>query len=371
MLRDSARLQAEDAKFFNKIHQSDGQTIEPLYDEDDARKCLSLFKTKDYGEEIALSDGVAARFLNAGHVLGSAMVQVDVQGPSGRRRILFTGDLGRRETILMNPPAAPRNVDDLLIESTYGDRTHDPISLVEKQLADVIQKTVASRGKLLIPSFALERSQEIIFIYEKLRRSGKIPELPFYVDSPMAVDITKIFEKNLDCFCFDPKFKEYAGREGDPFGFDSLHYVRGPEESKRLNDLPGPMVILSASGMCEGGRILHHLRNNVAKEYTTVLLVGYQAQGTLGRRLQDGAKRVKIFGLEHDVWCRVETLHTLSSHADREDLAWFVQSLDPRPRRVFLVHGDDGDRAALAQRLAADGVNGVEIPQWKDSFTLD
>ncbi len=371
MLLDSAHLQEHDAAFFNKIHAKRGLSIAPLYGEAEAKACLGLFEGRAFGETIALSDRVRARFQPAGHVLGSAMTHVEVDTARGRRRIVFTGDLGRRRGLMMDPPHVPSNVDYLLIESTYGDRVHDPVSLVEGQLKDVIDRAVAQQGKILIPSFALERTQEIVFVIEKLRRHGHIPPVPVYIDSPMAVSITDLFNKYKDGFSFAPEFKAYAAKEGDPFGFESLRYVRTSEESKRLNDLPGPMIILSASGMCEGGRILHHLRNNIDKDSTTILIVGYQAEGTLGRRLADGAKKVKIFGLEHEVWARVEVMHTFSAHADKVDLTWFIQSLQPRPRRIFLVHGDPRDRQALAAHLKALGVERLELPEYGDEFELD
>lgn len=374
MLMDSAFLQESDAKFFNKIHADDPDVpaIEPLYGEEDARRCLSQFKPHAYEKAIQLSQRLDARLFNAGHVLGSAMIELEYRHPKGHaRRLLFTGDLGRRNTLLMDPPDIPKNIDYLVIESTYGDRVHDPISLVEGQVKAVVDQAVAEKGKILIPSFALERAQEIIFVLEKLRREGKIPTVPVYVDSPMAVTITEVFNRHLDGFSFSPEFKDYVAKNGDPFGFESVRYVRTVQESQSLNELPGPMIIISASGMCEGGRILHHLRNNVGKDSTTVLMVGFQALGTLGRRLQEGAKKVKIFGLEHEVWCRVETMHTFSAHADKNDLLWFIRSLDPRPRTIFLVHGDKNDRAALEGHLKAEGIDRVELPEFGESFELD
>jgi len=368
MVMDSARLQEEDARFFNKIHQADGQRIEPLYTEEDAKKTLARFKANEYGAEFSPARGMKARFLNAGHVLGSAMVQVDAQTTGGPLRLLFTGDLGRRKALLMRPPEPPTGVDVLLIESTYGGRMHEPVLDVEGKLADVLRRCVAEKGKVLIPSFALERTQEIVFILEKLRRHNAIPKIPVYVDSPMAVNITQVFNRHLDGFCFDDEFKAATAKQVDPFGFESIRYVRTSEESRRLNDTDGPMVIISASGMCEGGRVLHHLRNNIDKETTTILIVGYQAEGTLGRSLADGAKKVKIFGLEHEVWARVETMHAFSSHADQGDLLDFIGRLSPRPRKIFLVHGDADQRRALAGRLASEGVGGVELPEFGQSF---
>ena len=367
MLLDSGHLQEADARFYNKIHAGRLPPIEPLYTEEEAEACLARFQTHPYNEERGLAAGLSFRLYNASHVLGSAMIEVEAEG----RRLLFTGDLGRRRTILMDPPEIPRSVDALLIESTYGDRLHDPITLVEGQLKAVIDRAVAQRSKILIPSFALERAQEIIFVIEKLIRQKTIPVLPLYVDSPMTISITEIFNRHISGFSFSPEFRDYVASQGNPFQFPNVHYVRLAQESQRLNDLPGPMIILSASGMCEGGRILHHLRNNLDNPATTVLLVGYQAEGTLGRRLQTGAKKVKIFGVEQEVAARVETMHTFSAHADQADLLWFIGSLNPRPRRIFLVHGDNERRVALKNHLAAAGIDRVECPDYGQSFELD
>jgi metallo-beta-lactamase family protein len=318
-----------------------------------------------------VGEGVRAQFLNAGHVLGSAMIEVEISTEKGKRRILFTGDLGRRESILMKPPEIPDHMDYLLIESTYGNRSHEPIDNVEKKFGEVINRTIAEKGRILIPSFALERTQEIVFILEKLRREKKIPPLHLYVDSPMASNITEIFDGHLDCTCLSDEFKEYVMKKGDPFGFGTVRYLRTVEESKQLNELPGEKVILAGSGMCEGGRILHHLRNNINNESTTVLLVGYQANGTLGRRLADGAKKVKIFGLQHEVRARVDTLYNLSSHADKEDLLWFVKGLSPRPKKIFLVHGDTEQRQMLSDSLKVQGIDRVETPHFTEKFELN
>ncbi|MCG3204472.1 MAG: Ribonuclease [Elusimicrobia bacterium] len=370
MLMDSAFLQEEDAKFFNKIHQSDGQTIEALYTREDAENAIRRFVPHEYGEFFQLGEGLRACFINAGHVLGSAMIQIEMDTPKGKRRLLFTGDLGRRKSILMEPPSIPNPVDYLLIESTYGNRVHESIREAEKILAEIIQQATQEKGRILIPSFALERTQEIVFILEKLRREKRIPPIHIYVDSPMAVNITEIFNRYLDCACLSPEFKTYVDKRGDPFGLDTVRYIRLVEESKALNDLPGQKIIIAGSGMCEGGRILHHLRNNIGKDSTTVILVGFQASGTLGRRLAEGAKKVKIFGLEHEVRARVRQLQNFSSHADKDDLQWFIRSLDPRPKRIFLVHGDEKERQALSEQLALLGIDRVERPRFGDEFQL-
>ncbi|HAH05514.1 MAG TPA: MBL fold metallo-hydrolase [Elusimicrobia bacterium] len=366
MLKDSARLQAEDAKFFNKIHKEDGQTIEPLYSEEDAESAIRRLTPHAYAEEFEPARGVKARLLNAGHVLGSAMVQVDLDG----RRVLFTGDLGRSKSLLMETPIPPGGVDTLIIESTYGGRLHEPVADIEGKLKKLLLRCAQEKGKIIIPSFALERAQEIIVVLEKLRREGAVPPIPVYVDSPMAVSVTEVFNRHLDAFSFDDEFMAYVAKAGDPFGFEHIHYVRASEESKKLNEMDGPMVILSASGMCEGGRILHHLRHNLDKENTTVLIVGYQAAGTLGRRLADGERKVKIFGMEQEVWAKVELMHAFSSHAGQDDLTGFIRGLPQKPKRIFLVHGDSDQRQALAEKLASEGVGGVECPGFGDSFDL-
>ena len=373
MLMDSGYLQTADAAFFNKIHQrsGDAERIEPLYTQDDVRACLGLFKAQPYETWIPLSPKVRFRFHNAGHVLGSAMIEVEVATAKGARRVFFTGDLGRRKALLMDSPRAPKDVDYLLIESTYGDRVHETVDDVEEIIARVVERAIQEKGKILIPSFALERTQEIVFVLEKMIRRGQIPKIPIYVDSPMAVSVTALFSKYLDGFSFSPEFKDYVAKEGDPFAFKEVTYVRASEESQKLNDVGGPMIILSASGMCEGGRILHHLRNNIEDSTTRILMVGYQAEGTLGRGLQQGAKKIRIFGLEHPVRAHVQTLHTFSAHADRDDLVWFMKSVAPRPKKIFLVHGDPSDRIALAGHLKDAGITRTEMPEYAQQFELE
>ncbi len=366
MLPDSGRLQEEDAFFFNKLHAADGQHIEPLYTEEDARKTLTLFETVDYDKPFAVRPDVHMTLLNAGHVLGSAMIQLDIQNTKDSRRLLYTGDLGRRNMLLMQSPEPPKNVDTLLIESTYGDRHHAPVENAEDAFARVIERAVREKGKVLIPSFALERTQEVILILEKLRKAGRVPALPMYVDSPMAVSITEIFNKHLRDFHLAPEFKDYISSNSNPFGYGNVRYLRTSEESKQLNDMPGPMIIVSASGMCEGGRILHHLRNNIHKESTTILLVGYQAQGTLGRRLSEGQKIVKIFGLEHDVKARIQAMSFFSAHADQADLLWFIQNLRPAPQNIVLVHGDPKDRELFTSYLKTRGISQTMLPMIGD-----
>lgn len=370
MMADSARLQEGDAQFYNKVHAAEHLTIEPMYDERDAQLAGDHFEHVEYGSTFNPIPGITASFFNAGHVMGSSMTQLDIAAPGGKLRLVYTGDLGREETLLLETPVAPKNVDYLVIESTYGDRLHEPLTDASGKLADAIKRAWKEGGKIIIPSFALERTQEIILIIDKLRHDKSVPEIPVYVDSPMAVSLTRIFNKHKGDLCFDRKFLDYAHADGDPFGFDYIHYLRSKEESQTLNNKNGPMIIISASGMCEGGRILHHLRNNIEKESTTILLVGYQAQGTLGRRLQDGEKKIKIFGLEHEVWARVDTMHSFSSHADKNDLMAFIKEVNPA-RGVFLVHGDPEARTALSAALAEAGIKNVKSPNMGEEFELN
>ena len=370
MLADSARLQEGDAQFYNKVHAAEHLTIEPLYEEADANLAMAHFKPMNYDVVFNPLPGATARFTNAGHVMGSAMTQLDFETGAGNRRLVYTGDLGRAETLLLEDPQPPKEVDYLVIESTYGDRLHEPLMDAEGKLVELIKTAAQERGKIIIPSFALERTQEIIFILDKIRRAGSAPEIPVYVDSPMAVSLTEIFNKHRDSFFFDEKFRDYAKMDGDPFGFDYIRYLRTKEESQTLNNKKGPMIIISASGMCEGGRVLHHLRNNIDKENTTILLVGYQAQGTLGRRIQEGAKTVKIFGFEHEVWAKVDTLHSFSSHADKNDLTAFIKAVNPA-RGTFLVHGDAEARAMLKETLEAQGIKNVKCPMMGEGFELE
>ncbi|MBI4656641.1 MAG: MBL fold metallo-hydrolase [Elusimicrobia bacterium] len=370
MLMDSARLQEADAKFFNKIHARKSIKIEPLYEEKDAHAAIENLKSAEYNETLIFNETVSARFLDAGHVLGSSMIQIDARTSAGTRRLLYTGDLGRRKSLLMNPPSPPPGADWLVIESTYGSRIHDSAEDARNRLFEIIKRAVREKGKILIPSFALERTQEIIFVLDNLRHRSDFPDIPIYLDSPMAVSITKIFNRYSRSPCFDAEFRKYAEIDNDPFGFEYVKFVHSKEESQSLNDRPGSMIIISASGMLEGGRVLHHLRNNIANENTTVLLVGYQAEGALGRRLQDGVKKVKIFGIEHEVFCRVETLNVFSSHADKEDIIAFITGLNPAPKKIFLVHGDNHSRSALTEELKSRGFQNIMLPELGQTYNL-
>ncbi|MBI2069867.1 MAG: MBL fold metallo-hydrolase [Elusimicrobia bacterium] len=367
MLEDSAYLQTEDARFFNKIHKDDGERIDPLYEIEDAQKTLRLFKTYGYGETFAAGNGVEAQLLDAGHVLGSAMIKLTAALGAQKRVLLFTGDLGRQESQLMHPPKPPARVDDLLIESTYGGRGHEDLSEGENRFAATIEQAIRDKSKVLIPSFALERTQEILFVLTKLRITGRIGSIPVYLDSPMAINITELFKR----YAKDIKFNWGSARPAEQaIPAELVRYARSVEDSKKLNELEGPYIIISASGMCEGGRILHHLRNNINDPNTVVVMVGYQAEGTLGRRLSEGQHKVRIFGLWHEVVAQIKSIQAFSAHADKNDLLRFIRQINPKPKNIFLVHGDQKNRQALADDLKKKGYDNVRLPRYGEAFDL-
>jgi metallo-beta-lactamase family protein len=361
MLRDAARIQEADAEFLNRKHGDQlDEPIVPLYTESDAIDALRRFRTLDYRQPMPVLPGVTCTFLDAGHVLGSAIVQLDIDRPPDRLRLVFSGDLGRRNMAILRDPEIPEPPDVLLLETTYGDRLHSPMSGMEEQLAAVVNRTVQRKGKILVPSFALERTQEFVYALNRLTERGAIPHIPIYVDSPLSVRITEIFKLHPECF--DDETRRFMHRNGDPFGFDNLRYISQVEESKALNGQEGPLMIIAGSGMCEAGRILHHLRSAVEDQRNTVLIIGFQAQHTLGRRIAERQSAVKIFGIERALEAEVVVMDAFSAHADRDDLLDFVERCRGRLRNTFLVHGEEAQSEAFGSRLTDRGVPNVHIP---------
>jgi metallo-beta-lactamase family protein len=368
MLRDSARIQEADAAYLNRAHGEEPgwQDVQPIYDENDAIAALSRFVAVPYRTPFHPLPGVTAMFLDAGHILGSAQVVVDLEEPE-RRRVVFSGDLGRRGLPILRDPDLPDAANYVVMESTYGNRAHGSIKEVHDDLARAVNSTVAKKGKVLIPAFAVGRTQEIVYALSQLHQAGRIPEIPIFIDSPLAVNVTDVFRLHPECY--DAELRQFIERGGDPFSFRSLRYIESREESIRLNDLAGPAIIISASGMCEAGRILHHLRNNVEDERNTVLIVGFQAQHTLGRRLVERRPRVRILGVERDVFANVVVLNAFSAHGDQHDLRDYA--LHSRSaRRVFLVHGEPDQQEPLKETLTKDGLS-VMIPKEGDQAPLD
>lgn len=361
MLLDSAHIQESDARWYNrKAPRWNVEPIVPLYSPEDALKAMTHFVSLNYDMTLPITDGVQLTFRDAGHVLGSASVTLDCRnGAQGNTRVVFSGDIGRAVTPLLRPPVPPTDADVLLMESTYGNRTHPPYESGMETLADAIRRTIARKGKIIIPTFALERAQEVIYALKQLLETRRIPRIPVYVDSPLTSDITQIFRIHPECFDADIQ-KLYTKRDS-PFYFPGLTYIRRTEDSMRLNDEPGPMLIMSANGMCEAGRILHHLRNTIEDERNTIVFVGYQAEHTLGRRILDRQSEVKIFGRPHTLEADVVDVRSLSAHADREGLIAYARSTRETCRSVILVHGEAEQTEPLAALLRADGFPSVTI----------
>jgi metallo-beta-lactamase family protein len=360
--------------YVNQRRQRSGQALfEPLYTMRDALDAIDLFVTVGYDRLFEVVPGITATFRDAGHILGSANVTVDVSDQGQTTRVVFSGDVGRGGLAIVRDPVVPDGAEILVLESTYGGRVHESSgeALATLQLA-VRETCVDRRGKLIIPSFAMGRTQEVIYRLNAMWQAGQLPHIDVYVDSPLAVNLTEVFRLHPECYDADMREAMARDPDGDPLGFSALTYVRSVEHSKALNALAGPAIIVSASGMCESGRILHHLANSIDRPANGVLFVGYQAEDTLGRRIQQGASPVRILGEEYAVRARIYSVEGYSAHADREELAaWAAQVKDAgRLRRVCLVHGEEPAINALAQRLTAEGLPHVGAPAPGDVLEL-
>ncbi len=372
MLRDSAHIQEKDAEYVNKKHKKRGlPPVEPIYTMDDARKSLEYFAAWGYNREFFVNSAIKVRFVDAGHILGSAQVVVDVEENGKKRRILFSGDLGRKKLPILRDPVQVTEADYLVIESTYGGRYHDPITNVRDQLAKVINRTYGRGGKIIVPAFSVGRTQELVYELHLLINERRIPNIPIYVDSPLSVNATEVFRLHPECYDREMK-EEFLEKHEDPFGFSRLRYIRDVEESKKLNDCKGTCMIISASGMCEAGRILHHLKNNITDPKNTVLVVGYMAENTLGRRLVEREPVVKIFGDEYPLRSEVVVMNSFSAHADRNGLLNYVKNMDKnRLKHIFIVHGDPDQSEALADGLRKMGYPNSTIPVLGEKYPLE
>jgi len=374
MLLDSARLQANDVEHVNRRRRAEKQTpFEPLYDEDDVVATLRLFDTVGYGRPFDPVPGARAHFVNAGHILGAASVAIDLEEGDRRARLVFSGDIGRPDQPILQPPEIVDGADLLIMESTYGDRGHEGTGEAMAALRRVIQETcVQRRGMVLVPAFAIGRIQELVYRLNQLWESGELPPVDVFVDSPLAIHATEVFRLHPECFDDEMRRTVLSDRDRDALGFERLRYVRDAEESKRLNLRQEPAVIISASGMCEGGRILHHLRHHIGDPRTTVLFVGFQAEATLGRYLLDGRSPVRIFGEPVDVRARLLKVDGYSAHADRGELLdWAARTRDRGDlKRTFLVHGEPPAQFALAAGLREIGLRHVEVPERGQVFDL-
>ena len=368
MLPDSAFLMQREVDHVNR-HARGKPPRAPLYTTAAVEETLGRFTGHDYHQGWTLSDGVAVTYYDAGHILGSALTTFEFRNNGRSFRLGMSGDLGRPSRPILRDPEAHPGVDALVLESTYGDRLHSAKAETEQGLAEIVTRTAERQGKLLVPAFAVGRTQEVVASLHALIESGRVPDLPIFVDSPMAREATQVFRRHPECF--DPETRDqFENQNGAPFGFSRLRYVAGADESRALNDRRGPFIIISASGMCEGGRILHHLLHGLGDERNTVLLVGFQAEGTLGRRLRDGATTVNLLGESVIRRAEVASLDGFSAHADQRELLDWTRALSPQPRTVFLVHGEPGPAETLAELMRARLGIQVHVPSLGQEFEL-
>lgn len=358
IMMDSARIQARDAEYLAKQAQKRGEIFlwKPLYEEQDVIEAIKGFVSVSYDREFSVMDGIKASFRDAGHILGSSTVRVTAKDRAGKELVVgFSGDLGRRGKPIIRDPDPMEPLDYLVLESTYGDRLHDATSSAMERLAEVVSRVASRGGKIIIPAFAVERTQELIYHFHILAERGLIPEIPIYADSPMAISATSIFQMHPECYD-DETQEAFIKHHKNPFGFNQLRFATSVDESKALNDLKGPAIIISADGMCEAGRIQHHLIHNISDPVNAILIVGYMAANTLGRRIRDGQKTVKIHGMPLEVKAEVVELHAFSAHADYEETAEWMDMLDKkRLKGIFLVHGEDEALVHLKSYLALKG----------------
>ncbi|HWA74003.1 MAG TPA: MBL fold metallo-hydrolase [Polyangiaceae bacterium] len=362
LLRDSARIQQADAAYLNEKFAGDPDfiKIEPIYDEADAIGALERFVSVPYHHAFQPLPGVTATLFDAGHILGSAQIKLDTDFDGVKRSLVLSGDRGRIGLPIIRDPEFPAGpIDYVVMESTYGDRVHGKVQEMSADLARVIRETIARGGKVIVPAFAVGRTQELLYSLATLLRQAALPEIPIFVDSPLAVNATSVFRAHPECF--DAEARDLLEGQEDVFGAGRVRFVSSRAESIALNDLSGPAVIIAASGMAEAGRILHHLRRHVEDPRNTILVVGFMAQHTLGRRLVERQARVRIWGVERELRARVEVLSAFSAHADRNDLLAFAEACGRSARRLFLVHGEPDQQGPLAAELRTRGFP-VEVP---------
>ena len=373
ILLDSAKLQEEDAEFKRKRHEREGRKGPrpevPLYTVADAEASFPHFFPVEYKQPVELAGGIQATFCEAGHVLGSSIIKVKVGRNGQARTVLFSGDVGRPHRPIVRDPSLVDEADYVLVESTYGDRIHEQPADTKKAIAEVINSTKQAGGNLVVPSFALERSQELLYYINELLIENAIPHLMVFLDSPMAASITKVFQRHRELY--DEQMKELLQRNVSPFAFPGLKMIETSDESKAINHIKGTVIIIAGSGMCTGGRIKHHLVNNITKRQNTIMFVGYQAVGTLGRQIVDGQKKVRILGQDCPVKARIVRVNGFSAHADKQELLEWLSALKKPPRKVFVVHGESESASHFADFIGRNTGWQVAVPAYKDEVVLD
>jgi len=363
MLEDSARIQQNDCRYVNKKEKRGRTTcIRPIYNSDDVRKILKRFEGERYGNQINIAPRVTASFHDAGHILGSAAIRVKYKARGHTTTVLFSGDLGRSEMPILRDPEPPPPCDVLILESTYGDRLHERAGEEMKQKAqELIAHAKTHKSKIIVPAFAVGRTQELVMRIKQLVGEGRVDPIPIYIDSPLAGKATEVFRRHPECY--DEETLKTFTAERDPFASRYIHFVSSPEDSKRLNMMKGPCVIISSSGMCEGGRVVHHLKHAIQDEANIIVFVGFQAEHTLGRKLVEGWDVVPIFGVPTQRRAQIVKFNGLSAHADRNDLLAYVRAINPLPSKIFIVHGEEKQALSLGAAIQAEHPNiEVQIP---------
>jgi len=371
MLKDSAHLQERDVEWLNKKRKNKNQEpAEALYLLEDVERALNNFVAVEYNTATEIFPRIILTFQDAGHILGSASILLEIEEGGRKIRFGFSGDIGRHETPIIRDPDYLRDLDVLIMESTYGNRLHTHSDEVEEEVAKVVREMFDRKGKIIIPAFAVGRTQLLVYVLHKLFDQNRIPEIPIYVDSPLALNATKVFRAHPECFDRETS-RVFLESGADPFGFGRLKYITTVDQSKELNDIKEPMIIISASGMAEGGRILHHLANNIGNSNNLVLFVGYAAEHTLARKIMDGMEKVNILGEEHSVKCKIKTMDYFSAHADQNELLDYLK-LNPQKRlkNIFLVHGEDEQALPLREKILQKGYKNVDFPVSEEKFVI-
>jgi metallo-beta-lactamase family protein len=372
VMEDAGSIQEEDARNKRKRHRREGRSgphpEEPLYTQRDAQAVRKRLTRAAFGAPVRVADGIEVEFTAAGHILGAASVILRLDRPGGPRTLVFSGDLGPWDMPILEDPRPPAHADYLVIESTYGDRDHDPPREVPEALARVIRETAAAGGNLVIPSFAVERTQDLLYHLNQLRQADRVPDLPVFVDSPMAIKVTEVFARHPELFDEEARLLLREGRHLSDF--PGLRLCRTREESQAINFRKQPAIIIAGSGMCTSGRIKYHLEHNLGRPESTVLFIGYQASGTLGRDILDGAPEVRLFGAMRPVRARVAEIHGFSAHAGRGELLRWARALREKPRHVFVTHGEPETAAAFAESLRRECGYEASVPAYLDTVTL-
>jgi len=354
IMMDSAKISAKDVDHENKRRRKEGlPPRKPLYNEGDVKAAMKLFRVVNYDEEVKITKNIIARFYDAGHILGASSIQIQVKEENKKTLLSFSGDIGQSESVIVKNTEPIIKSDYVFVESTYGDRLHPEVKDREKEFIRIINESYKKGGKLMIPSFTVERAQELLYCIGKFKKKGLIPNMEVYLDSPMAMKATEVFSRHPEYY--NERIAKGLEENENPFDFPGLIYTKTTNESKALNFINKPCIIIAGNGMCSAGRIKHHIRNSISNEKNTLLFVGFQVQGTLGYWIKNGEKRVRLLGIEVDVNAKIESIDSFSGHADYKELIQWLKNFSPKPKKVFITHGEEQQSLAFSKRIEAEG----------------